>query len=261
LAWFLGQSLVFILAAFLLGLLVGWLLWGRRRHAAAERGGEVAGDPAGIPGVNGAARVEVTVDTAGIPGANGAAPVKAIVEPAEVPGPAEADAANDDPVEADAVVPVDISDLVEVAPLLAGSEGGAVAGEPVAVGTLVLDPPAEAAPAEVAPAQAAPAEAAPAEAAPAEAVPDDVVPDDLRRIEGIGPKMSEALRRAGIQTYRQLADADVAALRRAIEAAGLTFAPSLTTWSRQARLLADGDEDGFADLARRLVAGRDVGRV
>ncbi len=87
-------------------------------------------------------------------------------------------------------------------------------------------------------------------------VPDD----DLKRIEGIGPQMSAALRRAGIRTFRELADADVDTLRTAIEAAGLRFAPSLITWSRQARLLADGDEDGVADLTRRLVAGRDVGR-
>src|SRR5690348_11427742 len=30
-AWFLGQSLLFIVLAFVLGLLVGWLIWGRRR--------------------------------------------------------------------------------------------------------------------------------------------------------------------------------------------------------------------------------------
>ena len=88
-------------------------------------------------------------------------------------------------------------------------------------------------------------------------VPDD----DLQRIEGIGPRMSGALVAAGIRTYTQLAAADEVAIRAAIEAAGLRFAPSLTTWARQARLLADGDEDGFADLTRRLVAGRDVGRV
>jgi hypothetical protein len=28
-AWFLGQSIVFIVLAFLLGLLVGWIIWGR----------------------------------------------------------------------------------------------------------------------------------------------------------------------------------------------------------------------------------------
>jgi predicted flap endonuclease-1-like 5' DNA nuclease len=85
--------------------------------------------------------------------------------------------------------------------------------------------------------------------------------DDLERIEGIGPKMAAALHTAGIRTYRGLADSDDAKLRAAITAAGLSFAPSVVTWSRQARLLADGDEDGFADLTRRLVAGRDEGRA
>ena len=40
-AWFLGQSLLIIVAAILLGLLVGWLLWGRlalRQHRLALAG-------------------------------------------------------------------------------------------------------------------------------------------------------------------------------------------------------------------------------
>jgi predicted flap endonuclease-1-like 5' DNA nuclease len=85
--------------------------------------------------------------------------------------------------------------------------------------------------------------------------------DDLERIEGIGPQMSGALLVAGIRTYEQLASTDQATLRRAIEARGLKFAPSLVTWAQQAQLLADGDEEGFADLTRRLVAGRDEGRL
>ncbi|WP_432833146.1 helix-hairpin-helix domain-containing protein [Dactylosporangium sp. CA-092794] len=96
--------------------------------------------------------------------------------------------------------------------------------------------------------------------AQAAAVEDGPV-DDLQRIEGIGPKMSAALIAAGIRTYVQLAEADVDTLRAAIEAAGLRFAPSIVTWARQSRLLADGDEEGFADLTRRLVAGRDTGRA
>ncbi|MEU4677727.1 helix-hairpin-helix domain-containing protein [Micromonospora sp. NPDC023737] len=82
--------------------------------------------------------------------------------------------------------------------------------------------------------------------------------DELERIEGIGPKMAAALRAAGIHTFGQLADTDDDTRRAAIEAAGLTFAPSLVTWGRQARLLADGDEAGFLELTERLVAGRDV---
>jgi predicted flap endonuclease-1-like 5' DNA nuclease len=85
------------------------------------------------------------------------------------------------------------------------------------------------------------------------------IPDDLRRIEGIGPKMANALNAAGITTYERLAVADDATIRAAISAAGLRFAPSMVTWARQARLLAD-DEAGFAGLTGRLVSGRDAGR-
>jgi predicted flap endonuclease-1-like 5' DNA nuclease len=157
-AWFIGQSFAFVAVAFVLGVLVGWLWWGRRGRTGA-------------------------------------------------------------PALATATAPAPIV-LTEEPP------------EPVA------------------------------EPEPA-AVPEPVAADrddDLERIEGIGPKMAAALRAAGIRTYAALADSDEASLRLAIERAGMSFAPSIVTWARQARLLADGDEEGFADLARRLVAGRDVGR-
>ena len=82
--------------------------------------------------------------------------------------------------------------------------------------------------------------------------------DDLVRIEGIGPKIAAALVTAGIRTFRQLADAKEPALTGAINAAGITFAPSLLTWSQQAQLLADDDEEGFLELTERLIAGRVV---
>jgi predicted flap endonuclease-1-like 5' DNA nuclease len=85
-----------------------------------------------------------------------------------------------------------------------------------------------------------------------------VTNDDLERVEGIGPRIGAALRDAGIHSFRQLADAEAATLQGALEKAGLRFAPSLPTWSRQARLLADGDEAGFVRLTESLVAGRDV---
>jgi predicted flap endonuclease-1-like 5' DNA nuclease len=113
--------------------------------------------------------------------------------------------------------------------------------------TAVDEPVVDEAPAVVVPAQAVAVEDGPA--------------DDLKRIEGIGPKMSAALIASGIRTFGQLAATDVDTLRAAIEAAGLRFAPSIVTWARQAQLLADGDEAGFADLTRRLVAGRDTGRA
>gem|GEM_PF-1838314 len=83
--------------------------------------------------------------------------------------------------------------------------------------------------------------------------------DDLERIEGIGPRIASALRSAGVRSFRRLADADVPTLQAALEAAGLRFAPSLPTWSRQARFLADGDEVGFIKLTESLVSGREPG--
>ncbi|MBB3099126.1 putative flap endonuclease-1-like 5' DNA nuclease [Actinoplanes campanulatus] len=70
--------------------------------------------------------------------------------------------------------------------------------------------------------------------------------DELQRIEGIDPAMAAALRTAGIRTIAQLADSDDDAMREAMRAAGLGFVPSLSTWSRQARLIADRDAETAA---------------
>jgi large subunit ribosomal protein L27 len=80
--------------------------------------------------------------------------------------------------------------------------------------------------------------------------------DDLTIIEGIGPKMSSALVAAGIDTFAKLADASEDQIKAAIEAAGLRFAPSLTTWAQQAGFAARGDWDGLKSLQDQLTAGR-----
>lgn len=83
------------------------------------------------------------------------------------------------------------------------------------------------------------------------------VRDDLTLLEGIGPKIASVLNAAGIVTFRQLATADVARLREILLAAGLRLADP-TTWGEQAQLIADGDEQGFADLTNQLKGGRRV---
>lgn len=72
--------------------------------------------------------------------------------------------------------------------------------------------------------------------------PEPDATDDFRRIQGVGPKMAAALHAAGIRTYRQLAELDVAALRETIRAAGLRGAASLPTWPQQAKTLAKAPE-------------------
>ncbi len=82
--------------------------------------------------------------------------------------------------------------------------------------------------------------------------------DDLTVIEGIGPKMSQALKAAGIDTFAKLAEADEDALRAAINAAGLKLSPSLKTWASQAKYAAAGDMDGLKRYQDELVGGRKV---
>jgi hypothetical protein len=82
--------------------------------------------------------------------------------------------------------------------------------------------------------------------------------DDLTRIEGIGPKMADALAAAGIDSYDKLASASEDQLRAAIKAAGLRFAPSLPTWPQQAAYAARGDWEGLNAYQETLVAGREA---
>lgn len=82
--------------------------------------------------------------------------------------------------------------------------------------------------------------------------------DPLERIEGIGPKIGAALRAAGIADFSRLSTCGEAELRAALTQAAIRLAPSLATWGEQARLLAAGNEEGFAKLTSQLVAGRKV---
>jgi predicted flap endonuclease-1-like 5' DNA nuclease len=82
-----------------------------------------------------------------------------------------------------------------------------------------------------------------------------VPPDNLRRIEGIGPKSSGVLQRAGITTFAQLAAADVGQLRQILREAGVR-AVNPTTWPEQAGLAAAGQWDGLEALQSMLKGGR-----
>lgn len=82
-------------------------------------------------------------------------------------------------------------------------------------------------------------------------------PDNLMLIEGIGPKINLALNAAGITRWKQVRDADEATLRAALEKGGISFAPSVSTWSGQAKYLCDGDMVGFKAYTEYLVSGQD----
>jgi predicted flap endonuclease-1-like 5' DNA nuclease len=81
-------------------------------------------------------------------------------------------------------------------------------------------------------------------------------PDDLKRVEGIGPKISGLLQAAGITTFAQLAATDVGQLKRILKEAGTRANPG--TWSEQAGLAAAGDWDALEALQTELKGGRRV---
>jgi len=84
-----------------------------------------------------------------------------------------------------------------------------------------------------------------------------VEPDDLRKIEGIGPKISSILQDHGIRTFAQLAQVQVDRLREILREAGPRFKiADPTSWPEQARLAAQGDWDALGRLQDELVGGR-----
>ena len=67
--------------------------------------------------------------------------------------------------------------------------------------------------------------------------PEPEKPDDLTRIKGIGPKLSQALREAGIWSYGQLALIEKPTLERVLEEANARIS-NAETWKKQAELAA-----------------------
>lgn len=101
---------------------------------------------------------------------------------------------------------------------------------------------------KVTPAPVAPEPAPVTASAPAPTQPATAAADDLGRIKGVGPKLVALLSELGVTSYAQIAawsDADI----ERIDAQLGRFAGRITRdqWVGQARLLAAGDEAGFAD--------------
>ena len=101
-----------------------------------------------------------------------------------------------------------------------------------------------------------PAAARAVEVEEVEAVPP--APDDLKRIEGIGPKISSVLQAAGIVTFAQLAATEVEQLRQILEAENpdLLRLADPSTWPEQAGLAAEGAWEALETLQDDLKGGR-----
>jgi len=83
-------------------------------------------------------------------------------------------------------------------------------------------------------------------------------PEDLKIIEGIGPAIEGLLKDAGIRSWSDLAASGPEELRDILQKAGDAYRiHNPETWPRQAALAAAGDWKAFREYTDFLIAGRD----
>jgi len=79
--------------------------------------------------------------------------------------------------------------------------------------------------------------------------------DDLKRIEGIGPKISSVLKEAGINSYSKLASMSSDEIRNVLKSEGI-YTANPDSWPKQAKLAAAGRWERLEALQRELKGGR-----
>jgi len=93
----------------------------------------------------------------------------------------------------------------------------------------------------------------------AEAAPAKAEADDLKKIEGIGPKISEVLTAGGIVTYADLGGSTAEKIREILDAAeGNYKAHDPGTWSKQGQMAADGKWDELKKWQDELDGGKEA---
>lgn len=84
--------------------------------------------------------------------------------------------------------------------------------------------------------------------------------EDLKIVEGIGPKIEELLKAAGINTWTVLAATSVDRLKEIIESAGERFRlADPATWPKQAGLAAEGKWNELSEYQEFLDGGKEPG--
>jgi predicted flap endonuclease-1-like 5' DNA nuclease len=92
--------------------------------------------------------------------------------------------------------------------------------------------------------------------AEANATQSDDEPDDLTRVEGIGPKYSDALIAAGVTTFAQIASKSEEELTQIVRDAGMRRPASIVSWAEQAKLASENKWDELEKLQDELSGGR-----
>jgi len=92
---------------------------------------------------------------------------------------------------------------------------------------------------------------------PAKKAPKKQVADDLKKIEGVGPKIAELLKKGGFPTFAAVAKSKKSELKAILEAAGKRYQMhDPGTWAKQAKLAAAGKWDQLKKLQGELKGGK-----
>ena len=286
-----GEIFLWMALAFVLGVLVGWFVWGvRRRSTGAKPAAKVAGAgavaaaaaatptgdiesvtvrPAVMPVSDAPPALPVTppagtpiVVARATPPADDTTAEVEVVPPLAAPAPPAGDDADASTSPALAALVADdaadalndrVAELEDEVTFAPDAEAAEDAGERLAAAE-------EAATAQdVAEARAAADAAAlgPDLAAGAATLGRKVSVDDLKVVEGIGPRIEEVLKESGINTWDELAGTSPDRLRTILDLAGDQFrVHDPATWPRQAGLAAEGRWDELVELQTALTGGR-----
>ncbi|UVK40677.1 proton-conducting membrane transporter [Mesorhizobium sp. AR10] len=247
----------YMLLAFLVGVLVGWFLWGRMRGELDSLRGDMdrtrserdrlRADSDRLTGeleACGRTRADLERRLSEAPAAAAKpGPAKAASQaPAALTStPAAAKSAPPKPAPAKPAAPKPAAPKPAVAKPAAAKPAPAKPAAAKAV----------AAPKVAAPKAAAPkASAAPKKAAPAakKAAPATGKADNLRRLIGIGPVNEKLLKGLGFTTYAQIAGWTAADVKRIEDVLNFDGRIAREQWIEQAKLLAAGNEKEFARL-------------
>ncbi len=80
--------------------------------------------------------------------------------------------------------------------------------------------------------------------------------DDLKKVEGIGPKIEQIFKDAGIMTFADLAGYEVEKLKEILTAAGPRFASKNPgSWPKQAKMAAEGKWDELKEWQDKVKGG------
>ncbi|MER9453135.1 proton-conducting membrane transporter [Mesorhizobium sp. M0478] len=226
------MTFFYIVLAFLVGVLVGWFIWGRLRGELDSLRGDLDRTRSERDRLRADAdRLTGELDACGKTRADLERRLR------------EASAPSAKPSSSAPAALVSTAATAKSAPAAKPTPAKPAAAKPAAAKSAAAKPAAS----KPAAAKAAPKAAASKPAAvPKKAAPAAGKADNLRRLLGIGPVNDKLLKGLGVTTYAQIAGWTAADVKRIEDTLNFDGRIAREKWVEQAKLLAAGDEKEFA---------------